>query len=338
MRHRCSACLRDFFDESGHRPPSGHVHCVFCGAKIAVSPACASAVPFSKDYEREEAFALGVISSAGPGFPDTLRQFRVRSAGASRKKTAAASATPKTSDTLWPVSQGPEPVSTPPDAPLRWRSGSLASSLLVGFAVGVAAAGALTVYPRPGTTSRAASSPTSSLAETASAAASAAAAAQPRQTAPPSLAVATCCPAASTAAAKAVATKLPNPSLERRWLLDRARSQQHQYRLDDAERLYRQVLAHAPRDSEALSGLGELELLRGTLDLADARFQQALAVNADYIPALVAVADIRWQAGHIEQARQAYQDIVSRYSADLYPPYVALRGAAVVAPQCDAER
>jgi tetratricopeptide (TPR) repeat protein len=122
--------------------------------------------------------------------------------------------------------------------------------------------------------------------------------------------------------------------LERRWLLDRARSQQHQYRLADAERLYRQVLARAPKDSEALSGLGELELLRGTLDMADARFQQALAANADYLPALVAVADIRWQSGRVDEARQAYQSIVARYTADLYPPYVALRGAALVAPQC----
>ena len=34
-------------------------------------------LPFSNDYEREEAFALGVINGSSPGFPDTLRQFRI---------------------------------------------------------------------------------------------------------------------------------------------------------------------------------------------------------------------------------------------------------------------
>src|SRR4051812_19361461 len=268
MRHHCSACLRDFFDESGHRPSSGHVHCVFCGAKIALPQARGSAVPFSKDYEREEAFALGVISGSGPGFPDTLRQFRVRSGDASRKRARSAAAPQKTSDTLWPVSQEPEPTRLEPaKVAAPWRLGSLGSSLLVGFAVGVAVAGAITAYPRQPNTPRATSLPVASPAEVATSSGSAAI---------PQAAVAatplTACPAASGVAAKAVSPKPPTPVLERRWLLDRARSQQHQYRLSDAERLYRQVLAHAPRDSEALSGLGELELLRGTLDLADARF------------------------------------------------------------------
>ena len=332
MRHQCGACLRDFFDDSGHRPPSGHVHCVFCGAQIALGrnrrlQASASPIPFSQDYEREEAFALGVISSTGPGFPDTLREFRVRSVVAPRKQAGDTPIAPETGDTLWPLSQETGRAGIQAVAPVPWRLGSLWSSLLVGFAVGVAAAGALTAYrPRP------ASSPTSAQgsAQTANA--------RTRQAAPPAAPAAASCPAASSAAVKPVAPKAPSPMAQRRWLLDRARSQQHQYRLGDAERLYRQVLAYAPRDSEALSGLGELELLRGTLDLADARFRQALAVNADYLPALVAVADIRWQSGQIEAARQAYQDIVSRYSADLYPPYVALRGAAVVAPAFDAER
>jgi tetratricopeptide (TPR) repeat protein len=212
--------------------------------------------------------------------------------------------------------------------------GSLGASLLVGFVVGVAAAGALTSYSSRVDAPRAAASAARGSAETLDPSELG----QARPTALTATRVAASCPAASSVAAKPPAPPAPSPKLERRWLLDRARSQQHQYRLSDAERLYRQVLASAPRDSEALSGLGELELLRGTLDLADARFQQALAVNADYLPALVAVADIRWQAGHIDEARQAYQDIVSRYTADLYPPYVALRGAAVVAPECDAER
>jgi tetratricopeptide (TPR) repeat protein len=121
----------------------------------------------------------------------------------------------------------------------------------------------------------------------------------------------------------------------RRFLLARARSEQRRYKLAEAERLYRQVLAHAPQDSEALAGLGELELLRGTTDLARARFDQALAANADYVPAQIAVADLEWQAGHVDAARQAYREIVDHYAADLYPPYVTQRSSVGEPPQCD---
>jgi tetratricopeptide (TPR) repeat protein len=123
---------------------------------------------------------------------------------------------------------------------------------------------------------------------------------------------------------------------DRHWLLDRARAEQRQYHLTAAERYYRQALVLAPRDSEALSGLGELEVLRGTLDLAATRFQEALQVNADYIPALVAAADIRWESGHAREARQAYRNSVEQYSADSYPPYVAQRSVEAAFPlQCD---
>jgi tetratricopeptide (TPR) repeat protein len=127
----------------------------------------------------------------------------------------------------------------------------------------------------------------------------------------------------------------PTLAQERRWLLDRARSEQRQYRIAAAERSYRQILAHAPQDSEALSGLGELDLLRGTVDLADQHFKAALDANSHYIPALIAAADIRWQSGRTEEARQAYQDIVDHYSADSYPPYVALRSVPAATPVCE---
>jgi tetratricopeptide (TPR) repeat protein len=126
----------------------------------------------------------------------------------------------------------------------------------------------------------------------------------------------------------------PAAAQDRRWLLDRARSEQRLYRIASAERLYRQILAHAPQDSEALSGLGELDLLRGTVDLADQHFQAALDANSNYIPALIAAADIRWQSGRSEEARQQYLDIVDHYSADSYPPYVALRSVPAATPVC----
>ena len=125
------------------------------------------------------------------------------------------------------------------------------------------------------------------------------------------------------------------PTLERRFWLDRARSSQRQYRLADAERFYRRALDQTPHDSEALAGLGELALLRGATDVADARFREALVANSSYVPAQVALADLQWQSGRAEDARHAYRQIVEQYSADLYPPYVAqrLEGDACV-PQC----
>jgi putative thioredoxin len=125
-----------------------------------------------------------------------------------------------------------------------------------------------------------------------------------------------------------------NPELDRRFLLERARSRQREYRLTDAERLYQQVLARAPRDSEALAGLGEVDVLRGTAAAADEHFQAALRVNADYIPALIAVADLKWESGRLKEAQQAYQSIVGSYDADLYPPYVAQRSTAPLPAQC----
>jgi hypothetical protein len=321
MTHYCTTCLSEFDDDSGPLPDADCVHCVFCGARIALTSRRrppASVVPFSKDYEREEAFALGVINGNGPGFPDTLREFRVRSSQ-------------RGLDSLTPLAQGSEPPSAgapTPRAPRRLAS--LSASLSVGFAIGVAIAfAAVSLRPEPKAPSAAASTraPRSGTAEST--------VAGPKPVEPPATRpAAPGGPAAAPAPAKG-AQPLSNspsrpastPAQDRRWLVDRARAEQRLYRLAAAERLYRQALLISPRDSEALSGLGELELLRGTLDLAEARFQDALRANANYIPALIAAADLRWQSGRAEEARQQYQDIVDHYDSDSYPPYVILRSA-----------
>lgn len=282
-----------------------------------------AAVPFSKDVEREEAFALGVIGAGNVGFPDTLRQFRVKPADSRR------------SDTLMPVAQGAdhggEPNGIEEDgAPVPWRRVSFWASLGVGLVVGVLAASIATSLARQG---RAASAP-----PTPAVAQNSATAATPLAVAPPPVVPACSAAAPLTpsviAAVKAPAPKLVDPALERRFLLERARSRQREYRLSDAERLYRQVLTRAPTDSEALAGLGEVDVLRGTTEQADAHFRQALQVNADYIPALIAVADLQWEAGRGREAQRAYREIVERYDADLYPPYVAQRSTALLTPQC----
>jgi hypothetical protein len=278
-------------------------------------------LPFSNDYEREEAFALGVINGKSPGFPDTLRQFRIPSA--------------TRQDSLSPLAQESEPPSGAPTPPVR-RFASLTVPLTVGFAVGVVIAFAtVSLRPRrqpPPEAARAATPapvvlpPTPAPSHAAESEPPARVVTTPSTT-PPSP------PKASLAATAPPAA--PTLAEYRRWLLDRARSEQRQYRITSAERLYRQILAHAPQDSEALSGLGELDLLRGTDDLAAQHFQAALDANANYIPALIAAADIHWQSGRTEEARQAYRNIVDHYSADSYPPYVALRSVPAATPVCE---
>jgi hypothetical protein len=309
------------------------VHCVFCGAAIPQhrkrrAQDRVAAIPFSKDVEREEAFALGVIAAGNIGFPDTLRQFRVQPTSS------------RPSDTLMPVAHGAEQTGDAgldETAPVLWRRGSFWASLTVGLVVGVTVASVATSLSRQGR-GAAVSVP-----------APAAAPQKPITPAPVTVTpvpvpvpVTPTCSAAPVAAAapasapgaKAALPAVANPTLERRFLVERARSRQREYRLSDAERLYRQVLTSAPNDSEALAGLGEVEVLRGTIDQADAHFRQALRVNADYIPALIAVADIQWEACRGREAQQAYREIVERYDAELYPPYVAQRSTALVTPQC----
>jgi hypothetical protein len=331
MKHQCTACWREFSDDSGEPPSSGRVHCVFCGARISRRGPTArirNAVPFSKDVPREEAFALGVIGGGGRSYPDTLRQFRVRPSE------------PRQSDTLIPTtSQGADADVERPSLESQrapWQVGSFWVSLTAGLVVGVGlASGAASFLRREAGSPRAASPLELSAPRVASPAAAPAPAPASPSALPPSCAVVA---SASAAPAPKVAAVPPfNPLLERRGLLDRARAAQRQYRLLDAERSYRRVLAQAPQDSEALAGLGELEILRGSAQAADAHFKAALAANADYIPALIAVADAQWYAGRGREAQQAYRNIVDSYAADLYPPYVAQRSEAAIVPDCGVE-
>lgn len=303
MKHRCASCQGEFSDEAPSSSPAARVFCVFCGKQL---PSADDSVPFSADFPREEGFALGVIGTPSAGFPDTLRQFRAH--GAAKSKT----------DSLRPVSTELAPESERP-RPRRLRPSPFWASLGVGFAVGAIAALLLGIRA-PASAPRAAAPPPT----------------EPVKAAAAPIVL----PACSAVASAAPPAKVPpkpsvTPVLERRFWLERARGAQRQYRLEEAERFYRRVLAQAPRDSEALTGLGELALLSGSADVADARFREALDVNADYVPALVARADLSWQSGQTEAAREAYRSLVDHYSADLYPPYVTQRlSGDTCAPQC----
>ena len=238
MTHYCTTCLSEFDDDSGPLPDQDCVHCVFCGARIALAArrrAPASVVPFSKDYEREEAFALGIINGQGPGFPDTLREFRVRNSQ-------------RGLDSLTPLAQGSEPPAAPaPRAPRRLAP--LTASLSVGFAIGAAIAfAAVSLRPEAKAPSAAASATTPRAATSESQVAKAKPA---KLLAEPTKAPETVAPAPAKPTQPLVNSPFrvaPTASQERRWLVDRARAEQRLYHLTSAERLYRQALLISPQD------------------------------------------------------------------------------------------
>jgi tetratricopeptide (TPR) repeat protein len=121
--------------------------------------------------------------------------------------------------------------------------------------------------------------------------------------------------------AKVVVTK--------RELLSFARDRQHRAQLDDAERLYGEVLRTHPNDAEARCGLAEVQILRGGIDDGAKLFERALADNANYLPAWVGLADVDWLRGHPERAACLYQAVIDRFPASSYPPYIAQRVAQV---------
>jgi hypothetical protein len=328
MKHRCRTCLHEFSDDSGPLPYRDRVHCVLCGAAIPLPRVHAPTdlPPFSNEAAREADFALGVLNAAGHGFPDTLRQFRVRQPARPRSSTSS-------SDTLMPLTGADETVHAA--APARWWGVSFWASLGMGFAVGGLLAYGFAVSHRGAEPSRG-TAPASARLDAPPQAQMPRPA--PLPSSPPSSATAAAPPAPGVAVAAASPKPAPrvfDAMAERRFALERARAEQRSYHLAEAERLYARILARSPRDSEALAGLGELELLRGTTDLAAARFRDALSANADYVPARIAVADLEWQAGHVEAARQAYREIVQAYTTDLYPPYVAQRSQVGEPANCD---
>ena len=131
-------------------------------------------------------------------------------------------------------------------------------------------------------------------------------------------------PAVAASAVSAAAPK-PKPVVTKRELLSFARDRQHRSQLDDAERLYREVLRTHPNDAEARCGLAEVQLLRGGTDDAGSLFARALADNENYLPAWLGLADVDWLRGRPERAACRYQAVIDRFPASSYPPYIAQR-------------
>jgi tetratricopeptide (TPR) repeat protein len=126
-------------------------------------------------------------------------------------------------------------------------------------------------------------------------------------------------PAASTAAPAA------KVSVTKRELLTFAHDRQRRSLLDDAQRLYAEVLRTHPNDAEARCGLAEVQILRGGMDDGARLFERALADDAGYLPAWVGLADVDWLRGHPERAACRYQAVIDRFPAGSYPPYIRQR-------------
>ena len=99
-----------------------------------------------------------------------------------------------------------------------------------------------------------------------------------------------------------------------------------------AEQIYRALVARNDRDSEALSGLGDVAHAQGDVRGAMAAYRRAITVNPSYLPALVGLADAEWAAGDRVQAQRAYSNVVDHFPEGSYPAYVKERSEETPSP------
>jgi len=82
-----------------------------------------------------------------------------------------------------------------------------------------------------------------------------------------------------------------------------------QQNVDEAERLYSQVLAKDPKNVEAITHLGTVQLGRGQVEAALARYNQALALDPGYVHAL-------WdKANLLQQVKKDYAGAITVWEA-----------------------
>jgi tetratricopeptide (TPR) repeat protein len=96
---------------------------------------------------------------------------------------------------------------------------------------------------------------------------------------------------------------------------------------DRAERIYQGILAMHPRDSQAMSALGDVRRVHNDPWGAIETYQRAIEINPSYLPALLGLADTQWGRGDHEGASRTYKRIVDRFPPGMYPDYVTQRAA-----------
>jgi predicted Zn finger-like uncharacterized protein len=82
-----------------------------------------------------------------------------------------------------------------------------------------------------------------------------------------------------------------------------------------AEALFRSVLAQHPKNTEALSGLGDVAKARRDPATAGQMYEQALRDNPTYIPAMIAQADHKWDNGDRKGAIALYRRVLEQAGA-----------------------
>jgi len=110
-------------------------------------------------------------------------------------------------------------------------------------------------------------------------------------------------------------------------LLERARRARRAGRISDAASLFAAAVEQAPTDSEALTGLAEVDEAQGATAMAIVNYRRALAVNSKYLPARLGLADSLWTSGQRDEAKTVYRSIVEHVPANLCPDLARERAA-----------
>jgi tetratricopeptide (TPR) repeat protein len=130
------------------------------------------------------------------------------------------------------------------------------------------------------------------------------------------------------AAALATASGRSAVGEDPRALLQQAADAENRGQLPRAAKLYEDALRSDARSSEALAGLGSVALKQGDYATARLQFGKALAINPNYVPAIVGQADALWAEGDRNAAVAKYKDLVDRFpESSGFPSYVKTRAA-----------
>ncbi len=86
--------------------------------------------------------------------------------------------------------------------------------------------------------------------------------------------------------------------------------------LDQAERLYQEVLDEHPGNTEALAGLADVARQKNDSSRAQDLYQQVLEKNPSYLPALMAKADQKWANGEKQAALDLYRRVLEQAGSD----------------------
>lgn len=122
-------------------------------------------------------------------------------------------------------------------------------------------------------------------------------------------------------------------ALDGRSLLAQAETAYRKGQYAKAKSLYLDALQRNPRDSEALSGLGDVSRAQRDLGGAVDAYRRALSVNPGFLPANIGQADCEWDMGDQSTASKHYREIVDRYPEGSYPARVRARAEGMSAPQ-----